>query len=157
LPWIIFQHPRFVFISDIVADQSEHFALTVTRRGRRIILVGPPDHVGKTLGGRLRGTLEGYHVAIQEPESQVYWYDINPASAFVVFSLNSSTYWTYLVPIAIGLIMDEKAIVAHVLKQIDMLGFRLECAIPMKKSGILSFSIHNPPKEVWIFKARSGR
>ncbi|KAH9982916.1 hypothetical protein BGW80DRAFT_1453719 [Lactifluus volemus] len=124
-----FKGPRLVFIR-APADSSAHFfAMSLNRSGNRVTFVDPPAAVANSLGLSLRAAFP--HRILSDNST--------PDRIFTI-KLKSSIN---------GMGADKHLFLAHILKYINDMAFKLDASVPLARRGFFGLSGR---KEVWVFK-----
>jgi len=124
-----FKSPRLVFIRAPADSRAHFFAMTLNGTGNRITFVDPPAAVVNSLGLSLRTAFPHRIVNDHESEGNIF---------------------TITLKSGINAMGPEKNLfMAHILKYINDMAFKLDASVPLARRGFFGMSSR---KEVWVFK-----
>jgi len=124
-----FKSPRLVFIRAPADARSHFFAMSLNSAGNRITFVDPPVAVVNSLGLSLRTAFP--HRIVNDHASDDGIYTITLKSG-----IN-----------AMG--PEKNLFMAHILKYINDMAFKLDASVPLARRGLFGMSGR---KEIWVFK-----
>jgi len=124
-----FKSPRLVFIRAPVDARAHFFAMSLNKAGNRLMFVDPPQAVVNSLGLSLR-TAFPHRIANEH----------TPEDGIFTITLKSGID-------AMG--ADKNLFLAHILKFINDMAFKLDASVPLARRGLFGMSGR---KEIWVFK-----
>jgi len=123
------KHPRLVFIRAPADGRTHFFTMSLNRAGNRITFVDPPAAVVNSLGLSLR-TAFPHRIANEQATDD----------GVLIISLKSGIN-------SMG--ADKNLFLAHILKFINDMAFKLDASVPLARRGLFGMSGR---KELWVFK-----
>jgi len=123
-----FKSPRLVFIRAPADSRAHFFAMSLNSSGNRVTFVDPPAAVVNSLGLSLR-TAFPHRVANEHGEDGIFTITLRS-------SINSMG-------------ADKDLFMAHILKYINDMAFKLDASVPLARRGLFGMSGR---KELWVFK-----
>ncbi|KAG2154829.1 hypothetical protein DEU56DRAFT_770662 [Suillus clintonianus] len=130
-----YQYPQLVFQDSGPDEHCDFFAAHISRSGHRITLVRPPRRVGEQIGPRLRNAWPHQIAGDRTSEDEIYTIELK-RNAIGTHELSKDVF------------------AASALKEISMMGYKLEATVPLPRSGMLGFG---KQKEIWIFRGTRMR
>ncbi|KAH9178701.1 hypothetical protein EDB89DRAFT_2063635 [Lactarius sanguifluus] len=124
-----FKSPRLVFIRAPVDARAHFFAMSLNNAGDRVTFVNPPVAVANSLGLSLRTAFP--HRIDNEQTSE---------DGIFTIILKSGIH---------GMGPDKNLFLAHILKYINDMAFKLDASVPLARRGLFGLSGR---KELWVFK-----
>jgi len=124
-----FKSPRLVFIRAPADARAHFFAMSLNKAGNRVTFVDPPAAVVNSLGLSLR-TAFPHRIANEH----------TPEGGMFTIILKSGID-------AMG--ADKNLFLAHILKYINDMAFKLDASVPLARRGLFGMSGR---KEIWVFK-----
>jgi len=124
-----FNSPRLVFIRAPVDVRAHFFAMSLNNAGDRVMFVDPPAAVANSLGLSLRTAFPHRIANEQTTEDGIF-------TIILKSGIN-------------GMGRDKNLFLAHILKYINDMAFKLDASVPLARRGLFGF---NGRKELWVFK-----
>lgn len=124
-----FKSPRLVFIRAPVDARAHFFAMSLNNAGDRVTFVDPPAAVANSLGLSLRTAFPHRIDNEQTSEDGIF-------TIILKSGIN-------------GMGPDKNLFLAHILKYINDMAFKLDASVPLARRGLFGL---NGRKELWVFK-----
>lgn len=124
-----FKSPRLVFIRAPVDARAHFFCMSLNNAGDRVTFVNPPAAVANSLGLSLRTAFPHRIENEQTSEDGIF-------TIILKSGIN-------------GMGPDKNLFLAHILKYINDMAFKLDASVPLARRGLFGL---NGRKELWVFK-----
>ncbi|KAI0003695.1 hypothetical protein BJV74DRAFT_793335 [Russula compacta] len=121
--------PRLVFIRAPADSRTHFFAMSLNGSGNRVTFVDPPVAVVNSLGLSLRTAFPHRIANEQTSEDGIF-------TIILKSGINSMG-------------KDKNLFLAHILKYINDMAFKLDASVPLARRGLFGMSGR---KELWVFK-----
>ncbi|KAH9958766.1 hypothetical protein BC827DRAFT_1218391 [Russula dissimulans] len=124
-----FNSPRLVFIRAPADARTHFFAMSLNKAGNRVTFVDPPEAVVNSLGLSLRAAFP-HQIANED-------------------TLGDGIFTIVLKSGIDAMGADKNMFLAHILKYINDMSFKLDASVPLARQGLFGMSGR---KEIWVFK-----
>jgi len=124
-----FKSPRLVFIRAPADSGAHFFSMSLNNAGDRVTFINPPVAVSNSLGLSLRTAFPHRIESDQTSEDGIF-------TIFLKSGINNMG-------------PDKNLFLAHILKYINDMAFKLDASVPLARRGLFGLSGR---KEIWVFK-----
>ncbi|OJA21504.1 hypothetical protein AZE42_05104, partial [Rhizopogon vesiculosus] len=125
-----YPYPQLVFQDSGPDEHCDFFVAHISRSGHKMTLVRPPRRVGEQIGPRLRNAWPYKIAGDRTSEDEIYTIELK-RNAFGAPELSKDIF------------------AASALKEISLMGYKLEATVPLARTGMLGFG---NKKEIWVFR-----
>jgi hypothetical protein len=137
-----------VFIRAPADGRAHFFAMSLNSAGNRITFVDPPAAVVNSLGLSLR-TAFPHRISNEQPSDDGTFTITLKSGINGALSLPLHNAFLYSPVLLSAMGPERNLFLAHILKYINDMAFKLDASVPLARRGLFGMSGR---KEIWVFK-----